>query len=103
MIVQFNTDHNIPASEAVREPLIALIKEELSDFSEHISRIEVHLTDQNGRKDGPNDKRCVLEARIEGLHPIAVTHDADTRDQAVEGALEKLRALVESTLERREP
>ncbi len=100
MTIQFNTDHNIKGSEAVREPLIALITEELSRFSDRITRIEVHLTDQDGKKRGQEDKRCVLEARVEGRQPIAVTNDAGTRDQAVEGALEKLIASLETIIGR---
>jgi hypothetical protein len=44
----------------------------------HITRIEVHLSDENGKKEGHNDIQCILEARIEGRDPIAVRCDADT-------------------------
>ncbi len=100
MIIQFNTDHNIAGTEALREPLIALITEELSRYSAHITRVEVHLTDQDGKKHGQEDKRCVLEARLEGMQPIAVTKDAGSRDQAVAGALDKLKASLETVLGR---
>ena len=90
MTIQFNTDKNITGSEELRAPLIELISMELDRFSEHITRLEVHLSDENGYKDGPNDIRCMLEARLEGRQPIAVTNNANTHEQAVEGALEKL-------------
>ena len=90
MTIQFNTDKNITGSEELRAPLIELISMELDRFSEHITRLEVHLSDENGYKDGPNDIRCLLEARLEGRQPIAVTNNANTHEQAVEGALEKL-------------
>lgn len=90
MIIQFNTDNNITGSEELRVPLIELISTELDRFSQHITRLEVHLSDENGLKEGPNDIRCLLEARIEGRQPIAVTNNADTIEQAVDGALEKL-------------
>lgn len=101
MTIQFNTDNNIKGSEALRAPVIALISAELSRFSAHITRIEVHLTDQDGKKHGLDDKRCVLEARLEGMQPIAVTKDAGSRDQALEGALEKLKASLETVLGRK--
>lgn len=46
--------------------------------------------------------RCMLEARIEGRPPIAVTHHADTIQLAVDGAANNLVALIESTLGRTE-
>jgi hypothetical protein len=58
------------------------------------------MSDENGDKSGPNDKRCVMEARLEGRQPVAVTHQATTMEQAVDGAAHKLSRLIESTLGR---
>ncbi|MFC2093971.1 HPF/RaiA family ribosome-associated protein, partial [Bacteroidota bacterium] len=69
MKIQFNTDSNITESKELRDSLIALISEGLSRFSEHITRLEVHLSDENSLKEGLNDKRCLLEARLEGRQP----------------------------------
>ncbi len=94
MIVQFNTGSNINGKERLTTPFVELITGELSRFSEHITRIEAHLTDEDGSKNGINDKRCVLEARIEGKQPTAVTSHANTYQQAVEGAIDKLKASL---------
>jgi len=67
MTIQFNTDSNIKGSEKLRAYLTSFISEELSRFSKQITRVEVHLSDVNGPKEGLNDKRCVIEARIEGM------------------------------------
>jgi hypothetical protein len=40
------------------------------------------------------------EARLEGRQPIAVTHQAATVEQALEGAADKLKRSIESTLGR---
>jgi ribosome-associated translation inhibitor RaiA len=100
MTIQFNTDSNITLGEKLRVPLIALISEELSRYSHQITRVEVHLSDENGPKEGQNDKRCLIEARLEGLKPIAVTNNANTHEQAVEGAVEKLKAALDTILGR---
>jgi hypothetical protein len=42
----------------------------------------------------------MMEARLEGRQPIAVTDEADTVVQAVDGAAGKLARLIESTLGR---
>lgn len=102
MTIQFNTGHNITGSEEHRASLIALISDGLSRFSTQITRLEVHLTDQDGNKDGLNDKRCMIEARLAGMQPIAVTNQANTHEQAVEGAIDKLKASLETILGRKQ-
>lgn len=101
MIIQFNTDHNISGTEAVRTPLIALISAALSRFSAQITRLEVHLTDQDGNKDGLNDKRCMIEARLKGMQPIVVTNNGNTHEQAVGGAVDNLKTSLETFLDRK--
>ncbi|MEP7267484.1 MAG: HPF/RaiA family ribosome-associated protein [Saprospiraceae bacterium] len=96
MIIQFNTDKNITGSEKLEAYVDALISDELSRFSDHITRVEVHLTDENGDKPGQKDKRCVLEVRLEKRQPIAVTSHANTIEGAVSDALEKLKAILET-------
>jgi ribosome-associated translation inhibitor RaiA len=100
MTIQFNTDSNIKGGEELRAPLISLISEELSRFSKQITRVEVHLSDENGPKEGLNDKRCMIEARLEGMKPIAVTNHANTHEQAVEGAVNKLKVSLDAILGR---
>jgi hypothetical protein len=42
----------------------------------------------------------MLEARLEGRQPVAVTEHAETMEQAVHGAAHKLVHLLDSTLGR---
>lgn len=100
MTIQFNTDNNITGSEALRAPLITLIKKKLWRFDDKMTRLEVHLRDEDSHKDGLNDKRCMLEARLEGIHPVAVTNYANTHKQAVTGAIEKLTTSLDTILGR---
>ena len=100
MTIQFNTDHNIKGSEKLRAPLEAVISEELSRFSSQITRLEVHLSDEDGNKNGQNDKRCMIEARHERMKPIAVTNHANTHEEAVEGAIDKLKTSLDTILGR---
>jgi len=100
MTIQFNTDNNIKVSEELRIPLISLISEKLSRFGHQITRVEVHLSDENGDKEGFNDKRCMIEARLSGMKPIAVTNHANNHEEAVEGAVEKLKTSLDTILGR---
>jgi len=95
MTIQINTDHNVTVHEAFESQLDAMLTDELSRFSEHITRLEVHLSDENGSKQGQNDKRCMIEARLEGRQPIAVTANANDYELAVNGAVEKLKASLD--------
>ena len=98
MIIQFNTDNNIDGNERLSGYLETQLSEGLSRFDSHITRIEVHLSDENANKEGKNDKRCLLEARLEGMQPIAVTNHDNTIEQAVNGALDKLKAALDSAI-----
>jgi hypothetical protein len=93
MIILINTDKNLRENEAERDALKLLIRQEMKPYIAHISRIDVHLSDENGAKGGYNDKRCMLEVRIEGRLPMAVTAHAETEDFAVAAALEILKEL----------
>lgn len=96
MKIQFNTDKTIEGDERNEEYFSSLISDALDRYKSNITRIEVHLKDENGNKDGFNDIQCVLEARIEGKQPIAVKCQADTTELAVTGAIDKLEISLES-------
>ena len=98
MIIQFNTDNNIAGSERLNEYFTTTLSESLNRFSNQITRLEVHLTDENSNKEGQNDKRCMLEARLEGIQPIAVTSNADTIEQAVKGTVDKLKSSLDTVI-----
>jgi len=100
MQVQVNTDHNIDGRESLAAQITEIVESSLSRVSTHITRVEVHLADEDGRKRGQNDKRCVMEARIEGRQPIAVTEHANTLLEAVNGAAERMTHLIDSVLGR---
>lgn len=100
MKIQLNTDVHIQGTEALAAQVSATVTQALERFSAHISRVEVHLSDENGGKNGPHDQRCMLEARLEGRQPLAVTDQAATLEQAVHGAAQKLAHLLDSTLGR---
>ena len=99
MQIQVNTDNHIEGREELAAQVEATVESALSHFRERITRVEVHLSDENSQKGG-DDKRCVMEARLEGRRPEAVTHQAASLIDAVDGAAEKLKASLESTLGR---
>jgi hypothetical protein len=69
-------------------------------FSEHVTRVEVHLSDESAGKIGQHDQRFMLQARLEGRQTEVLTEHAATLEQAVHGAAQKLAHLLNSTLGR---
>jgi Sigma 54 modulation protein / S30EA ribosomal protein len=90
--------NNQRGGEALATTVTGMLEEALTRFSEHVTRLEVHITDENGKKGGKDDKRCVMEARMEGRKPMAVIENAPTAMQAVEGAIHKLLRMLDSTV-----
>ena len=100
MKIQVNTDTHIDGHERLATHVSATIEHALKRFTDHVTRVEVHLSDENGDKTGPLDQRCMLEVRLEGRQPVAVTEHANTQEQAVSGATQKMLRLLDSTLGR---
>jgi hypothetical protein len=100
MQIQINTDRHIEVQERLAAWASGVVEQALSRVNDRITRVVVHLSDENADRSGQHDQQCVMEARLEGRQPIAVTHQAATMDQAVNGAAEKLTGAIESIIGR---
>ena len=101
MQIQINTDRNIDGTLEVTQRLTELCERLLERFREDITRLEVHLSDVNGRgKGGANDIKCTIEARVRGRQPTVVTHEDAVVEAACRGALDKMRSALDSELGR---
>lgn len=95
MLTHVFSDKHIDSDKRTQDWVTATVEVTLERHLEDLTRVEVHLSDENGGKSGPKDKRCKMEARPKGHQPILVSHDADSLTQAVEGAAEKLEHALE--------
>jgi len=101
MEIQLNTDHNVAGSEALAQMVETELRSGLERFADRLTRVEVHLGDENAEKNGGgSDKRCMLEARPAGLKPVVVTHHADRLEEALAGATQKMNRLLDKTFGR---
>ena len=99
MQIQINTDNNIAGHEAMAKSVKEILEHVLVHFVGQITRLEVHLSDENSSsKSGTMDKRCLLEARLAGLEPKSVSDMALTVEQAANSAAHKMVSLLESEL-----
>jgi ribosome-associated translation inhibitor RaiA len=102
MQIQVNTDRNVEGGEKLKEEVRGVITAAVDRFSDRVTRIEAHLSDDNSSaKGGGTDMRCVLEARIAGSNPLSVSHAAATLEQALAGAADKLEKVLQRTFDRR--
>ena len=95
MQVQFNSGHHIEGTADVAARIEAQLRDRLERFVDRLSRLEIHVRDENGSKSHGEDKSCMIEARIEGDKPISVTAHADTVDAAASQAGSKLAKMLE--------
>jgi ribosome-associated translation inhibitor RaiA len=100
MQVQVHTDSSVHGSDSLTKTVEAAVQGAVRRWTQRITRVEVHLSDVNRHKGGADDKRCLMEARLGGLQPLAVTHMADTLPDAIDGAAEKLKKSLENLLGR---
>lgn len=100
MQVLVNTDASVEGREALERSVAATVEDALERFAQDVTRVEVHLSDENAAKGGSNDKRCMMEARLAGHQPLAVSHKAPSMDLAVDGAAQKLQHAIGNTLGR---
>lgn len=98
MKIQFNTDKNIKGKESLEAYISGRVSDGLKQFDEKITRIEIHLSDVNGQKSGPDDIQCKIEARLQGLQPVTVTGKDGSKEKAVSDAISKMKALLTTTV-----
>ena len=78
MQIQLQTDRNIPHNAGLEHHVDDVIRKTLLPYRDHVTRVEVHISDVNAKKASENDKRCVVEYHLSGLQPMVVTAEADT-------------------------
>ncbi len=97
MQIQINTTNEVDGRAALLSHAEDQVRQRLSRFESRLTRIEMHLGDENGARNTAGDKRCVLEARPTGLAPVTVTDHGNTLEAAMGGALKKMVNSLETT------
>ena len=94
MFIQIYADNQVESDAERNLRLEEQIRQRLARFEDRITDIEVHVSDLNNNKGGHGDLRATLEARVNGLPPVAVAEEGTSVDRAVIGAAKKVvRAL----------
>ncbi|MEM5471765.1 hypothetical protein WNZ14_08500 [Hoeflea sp. AS60] len=98
MQIQINTDENIYGGEGLSARVSAEIHTRLDRFSQHITRIEVHLSDENATNRAVSTSVVLSKRAWRRRQPEVASDHAATIDAAYSGAAKKLHHALESTL-----
>ena len=91
MKITINHDRHIDAHADRMEHWQSEIATSLERFADWITRVEVHLTDENSQtKGGADDIRCLMEARPAGQKPVSVEVRAATPEEAIREGIKTL-------------
>jgi ribosomal subunit interface protein len=100
MQININTDKTIERHQGLDDHVQAVVSAAVQRFADHITRVEVHLSDEQSQKSADGGNRCLLEARVNGYQPIAVSDHSVHLHQAISGAADKLKRAIDSALGR---
>ncbi|UCJ16589.1 HPF/RaiA family ribosome-associated protein [Pseudomonas sp. MM211] len=98
MQVMVNSGKHVDTSMAFKTDIRGRVRDKLQRYEEHLTRVEIHLSDENALKSGPQDKRCKVEARMKGRDPMSVSFDACEMQQAIDGAMNRLTSVLDRNL-----
>jgi ribosome-associated translation inhibitor RaiA len=99
MQVQIHTDNHIQGTDALAQWASSAIQTALTRFGGQITRVQAHLSDENGGKKNTEESiQCTLEAHVQGHQPLVLKHHGANLNQAIEGAADKMGRLIDSTL-----
>jgi predicted component of type VI protein secretion system len=94
LFIQIHADNQVESDAERDDRLAEQIRQRLARFEGRITDVEIHVSDVNGPRGGASDMRATLEARINGVPPVAVSDEGSTVDRAILGAAKKVvRAL----------
>ena len=98
MQVQVHAGDNVQGGESLAQWAQDEVQNKLSRFREHVTRVEVYLTDVDALRNGGKGKRCVMETRAAGRQPLAVNAEAEKIAEAFNAALDKLHRALETDI-----
>jgi len=96
MNTQVNSDKTIAVDASLKRFVEGEVARVLGRFEGKLTRVEVHLSDVDGRKTGQIDKRCLVEVRPAGARPLSASANGVHLKSAIGTALGKARRLLTS-------
>ena len=101
MQIIINSNNQVPMNQDSIEQYQSEVAASLERFNDRITRIEVHLTDENSlAKGGVDDIRCLMEARPASQQPVSVEVRAASVEQAIREGTNTLKRRMNTMFEK---
>ena len=100
MQINVNTDNTITKHQGLDEHVESVVHSSIGRFGEQVTRVDVHLSNENKEKKADGGQYCMMEARVAGYAPVVVNEHAADLHQAVQNAGSKLARALDSALGR---
>jgi ribosome-associated translation inhibitor RaiA len=99
MDIKINTDNHIEGSQRFIDNFTNNLEESMARFENYVTTFVVYFSDENSDKHTPNDKKCVIEARVKHKNPERVSHNASEIHHAFDGAVKKMKVVLEKVVD----
>lgn len=100
MQINVNTDNTINKHQGLDEHVDTVVRSSIGRFGDHVTRVDVHLTNENKEKKADGGNGCMMEARVSGYTPVVVHEHANDLHQAINNAGGKLARALDSAIGR---
>ncbi|MBQ5948718.1 HPF/RaiA family ribosome-associated protein [Massilia sp. ST3] len=100
MQINVNTDNTIDKHQGLDEHVENVVNSSIGRFSDQVTRVDVHLSNEVKEKKADGGQSCMMEARVSGYAPVVVHEHAADLHQAVQNAGSKLARALDSALGR---
>lgn len=74
------------------------LNETLKRFKSEITRVDVHMSEENAKGINPAHVRCLLQAALAKHEAVVASENAATVDEAFRGATQKLKHALDHVL-----
>ncbi len=101
MQVIINSDNQVDLNQQTIEQWQTEIATSLQRFSDWVTRVEVHVTDENSdSKGGSDDIRCLMEARPANRQPVSIEVRAASLEQAISDSIQTMNRRLGTILDK---
>jgi len=90
-----------PVTDALHQRVVDRVTRALRHVGRTVTRVEVHLRDDKRGRRGPDDRRCLIEARLARHEPLVVQASGRDLYRAIDQAAEKLARALGRAVQRR--
>lgn len=88
---------DLERTDAIEQHAHDAANKQLGRFAGRLTRVEIHISDENAHKSGPDDKKVLIEARPKGFDPLVVDDTGSDLYKTIDSAAAKMHRVLETT------